>query len=130
MGHLNFLGDYNFIKIHSTLRATPAMAAVCDGSPVGSLRLGGPAGSVGVVVRKSSVSQGRIILCAERDSLRQERWIAVRNFREAIHDLVVLIDNSAPDLAIDLAHLQVRAARGACEVARAALEHHQVEHGC
>jgi hypothetical protein len=79
---------------------------------------------------KSGVSQGRIILCAERDSLRQERWIAVRNFREAIHALVVLVEKSGTDSDFDLAHLQVRAARGACEIARAALELHQAEHGC
>lgn len=78
----------------------------------------------------SGVSQGKIILCAERDSLRQERWIAVQNFRVAIHDLVVLVEKSGTDSDFDLAHLRVRAARGACEIARAALELHQAEHGC
>jgi len=71
------------------------------------------------------------MLCDERDSLRQERWIAVSNFREAIHDMVALLEASGtPDSELDLAHLRVRTARGACEIARAALELHQGEHGC
>jgi hypothetical protein len=71
------------------------------------------------------------MLCAERDSLRQERWIAVSNFREAIHDMVALLEASGTnDLDLDLAHFRVRAARGACEVARAALELHRAVHGC
>jgi len=70
------------------------------------------------------------MLCAERDLLRQERWIAVGNFREAIHDLVVLVEASGTDSAFELAHLRVKATRGACELARAALERHQAEHRC
>jgi hypothetical protein len=69
-------------------------------------------------------------VCTERDSLRQEHWVAVQNFRAAIHDLVVLVDHSDSGSDFDLAHLRIRAARGACEVARATLEHHKVEHGC
>ena len=78
-----------------------------------------------------SINRDRISLCAERDSLRRERLIAVQNFRQAIHDMVTLLQASgAQDSELDLAHLRVRAARGACEVARAALELHQAEHGC
>jgi hypothetical protein len=69
-------------------------------------------------------------MCAEHDSLRQEHRLSVQNFRAAIHDLVVLVDHSAADSGFNLAHLRIRAARGACEVARATLEHHKVEHGC
>jgi hypothetical protein len=68
------------------------------------------------------------MLCAERESLRQEHWVAVQNFRMAIHDLVVLLDKSASDSDFNLAHLRIRAARGACEIARSTLEHHQAEH--
>jgi hypothetical protein len=68
--------------------------------------------------------------CAEHDSLQQEHRTAIRIFRASIRDLVVLVENSAADSAFTLAHLRVRAACGACEVARANLEHHQVEHGC
>jgi hypothetical protein len=72
------------------------------------------------------------MLCAERDSLRQEHQATVRNFRASIRDLVILVDNSALDSAADfnLASIRIRAARGVCEVAQAALEHHQAEHGC
>ncbi len=68
--------------------------------------------------------------CACRDSLRLEHLAAVQKFRASISNLVALVDNSAMDLDFDLAHLQIRAARGTCEVTRAALEHHQAEHGC
>jgi hypothetical protein len=68
--------------------------------------------------------------CADRDSLRLEHRAAVQNFRASICDLVALVDNSATDSDFDLAHLRIRAARGTCEVTRAALEHHQVVHGC
>ena len=70
------------------------------------------------------------MLCAEHDSLRQEHQAAVQNFRASIRDLVVLVDHSAADPDFKLAHRRIRAARGACEVARATLEHHQAEHGC
>jgi hypothetical protein len=66
--------------------------------------------------------------CAERDLLRREHQAAVHNFRAAIRDLVALVDNSAADF--NLAHLRIRSARGAFELARTALEHHQAVHGC
>jgi hypothetical protein len=69
-------------------------------------------------------------MCAEHDSLREEHRAAVKTFRDSIRDLVVLVDNSAADSDFTLAHLRIRAAYGVCEVARATLEHHQVEHGC
>jgi hypothetical protein len=68
--------------------------------------------------------------CADHESLRLEHRAAVQNFRASICDLVALVDNSAADSDFDLAHLRIRAARGACEVTRAALEHHQAGHGC
>jgi hypothetical protein len=70
------------------------------------------------------------MLCAEHESLRQDFRVTVKTFRECIGELVVLVDSSATDSNFTLAHLRIRAARGACEVARAAMEHHQVEHGC
>ncbi len=70
------------------------------------------------------------MLCAEHDSLRQEHRAAVKTFRASIRDLAVLVENSAADSDFTLAHLRIRASCGACEVARATLEHHQVEHGC
>ena len=66
--------------------------------------------------------------CADLHSLRLEHRAAVQNFRASICDLVALVDNSAADL--DLAHLRIRAARGTCEVTRAALEHYRAELGC
>jgi hypothetical protein len=70
------------------------------------------------------------MLCAERDSLREEHHAAVQNLRVSIRDLVVLVDNSASDSDFNLAHLRIRAAHGSYEVAQAALEHHRAEHGC
>ena len=70
------------------------------------------------------------MLCIEYDSLRQEQRAAVKTLRGSIHELVILVENSAADSEFTLAHLRIRAACGACEVARATLEHHQVEHGC
>ena len=70
------------------------------------------------------------MLCAERDSLWQGHHAAVQKFREAIRDLVVLVDNSAIDLNFNLVHRRIRATRRACEVAADALEHHREEHGC
>ena len=70
------------------------------------------------------------MLCTERDSLRQEHEAAVRNYRVAIFDLVVLVDKSAADSDFNLAHLRIREARRTCEATRDALEHHQAEHGC
>jgi hypothetical protein len=68
--------------------------------------------------------------CAKRDSLQQERQATAQKFRASLRDLVVLVDTSATDSDFNLAHLRIRAARGAYEVARAALEHHQMAHGC
>jgi hypothetical protein len=68
--------------------------------------------------------------CEEHESLRREHQAAVKSFYAAIHNLVALVDNSAADSAFNLAHLRIRAERGACELARATLEHHQAEHGC
>ena len=70
------------------------------------------------------------MLRVKYDSLRQEHQAAVQTFRASILDLVILVDNSATDSDFNLAHLRIRAARGACEVARATIEHHQAEHGC
>jgi hypothetical protein len=72
------------------------------------------------------------MLCVERDSLRQEHQVTVRNFRASIRDLVVLVDNSDLNSAsdFDFAHIRIRAARGTCEAAQATLEHHRAEHGC
>jgi hypothetical protein len=70
------------------------------------------------------------MLCAEHDSLQQEHRAAIRILRASIRDLVVLVETSAADSDFTLAHLRIRAACGACEVAQAALEYHQVEHGC
>jgi hypothetical protein len=70
------------------------------------------------------------MLCAQRDSLRQEHRASVQNFRTSIRDLVVLVDISAADSDFHLAHRRIRATRRAFEAARDALEHHQAEHGC
>jgi hypothetical protein len=70
------------------------------------------------------------MLCAERDSLRQEHQEAVLSFPTSIRDSVKLVDNSFADSDFNVAHMRIRAARGACEAARATMEHHQVEHGC
>jgi hypothetical protein len=72
------------------------------------------------------------MLCIERDSLRQEHQATVQKYRASIRDLVVLVDNLAADSHSDfnLAHQRIRAARGACELALAAVEHHRAEHAC
>ncbi len=72
------------------------------------------------------------MLFVDRDPLREEHQATVQNFRTSIHDLLVLVDNSALDSAADfnLAPIRLRAARGVCEVAQAILEHHETEHGC
>jgi hypothetical protein len=62
------------------------------------------------------------------DSLRQEYQAAVQNFRASIDDLVVLVEKSAADSDVNLAHQRINAARRACEVARDSLENHE-EHG-
>ena len=70
------------------------------------------------------------MLCSERDLLRLEHQVAFEIYRGAIRALVVLVDNSAAESDLKLAHLRIKAARGASEVARATLEHHLAEHGC
>ena len=70
------------------------------------------------------------MLCAEHASLREEHQAAILAFRAAIGDLVALVDNSGADPSFTLAHWRIRALGGACEMARAALEHHREEHGC
>jgi len=82
------------------------------------------------VARGQREAEVGIMLCAERDSLQQVYRVAAQSFRESIHDLVVLVDHSGTDSEFNLAHLRIRAARGTCEVARAASEHHQADHGC
>jgi hypothetical protein len=68
--------------------------------------------------------------CAERDSLRRKHQAAFQTYRASLLALVVLVDNSATDQEFNLAHLRIRATRGASEVARATLERHELEHGC
>ena len=68
--------------------------------------------------------------CAEQNAFWQEHRAAVKNYVAAIHALVALVDQSADNLAFNLAHLRIKAARGRCDVTQAALEHHQAEHGC
>jgi len=68
--------------------------------------------------------------CEEHESLQREHQAAVQSYYAAMRNLVALVDNSAADSAFNLAHLQIRAARGSCELARATLDHHQAEHGC
>ena len=71
-----------------------------------------------------------MMLCADRDSLRQERGAAAHKFRAAIRDIVALVDTSGTESDLHLAHRRIRAARFAYEKARDALEHHQCEHRC
>ena len=68
--------------------------------------------------------------CAKRNSLQQERQAAAQKFRASLRDLVALVDTSATASDFDLAHLRIRAARGAYEVTQAALEHDQIAYGC
>jgi hypothetical protein len=68
--------------------------------------------------------------CALLDSLRQEHRTAVQDFRASIYDLVVLVDTSAADSDLNLAHRRIKNARWDCAAARDAREHHQKEHGC
>ena len=71
-----------------------------------------------------------MMLCAKHNSLQQEHQATVANYRAAIRYVVALVDNSAADPDFNLAHWRIRATRGACEIARATLEHHREEHGC
>jgi hypothetical protein len=73
-------------------------------------------------------SRSKMILCVERDSLRQEYQETVQKLRASIRDLVLLVDNSAADPDFKLAHLRIRIAQLACDVARDVLEHHEAEH--
>ena len=70
------------------------------------------------------------MLCTERDALRDEHRAAVQGFRASIRDLAVLVDTSATDPNINLAHRRIRAALRDCEVAQDLLGYHQAEHGC
>ena len=45
--------------------------------------------------------------CAEQDLLRQKHRTAVQNFRAAIRDLVLLVDNSATDSNFNLGHRRI-----------------------
>jgi hypothetical protein len=70
------------------------------------------------------------MLCAEQNAFWQEYRAAVRNYHAAIRELAVLVDDSAKNSDFNLAHIKIKAARGFCEVAQAALEHHEAEHRC
>ena len=70
------------------------------------------------------------MLCMEQHAFWQEHRAAVKNYVAAIQALVGLVNHSADDPAFNLAHLRIRAARGLCDVTRAALELHEAEHGC
>ena len=68
--------------------------------------------------------------CAEYNAFLRKYKAAVNNFRTSIRELVVLVDRAASDSDFNPAHLRIRVAQLACEVAKNALEHHQAEHGC
>ena len=70
------------------------------------------------------------MLCAEQHALWQEHRAAVKNYIAAMHALAELVNHFAEDPAFDHAHLRIKAARGLCDVTRAALELHEAEHGC
>jgi hypothetical protein len=70
------------------------------------------------------------MLCAEYNAFWQVHRACVNNYVAAIRELVVLVDYSAENPDFDRAHQRIEAARGLCDAARAALEHHQAEHGC
>jgi antitoxin component HigA of HigAB toxin-antitoxin module len=70
------------------------------------------------------------MLCAEQRAFWQEQRAAVKNYRAAIHDLVALVDQSAENPAFNRAHIRIKVTLTLCHVARAALEHHEAEHGC
>jgi hypothetical protein len=56
------------------------------------------------------------MLCAEQNAFWQEHRAAVKNYVAAVRELVVLVDQSAEYPAFNLAHLQIKAARGRCDV--------------
>jgi len=68
--------------------------------------------------------------CMDQNALWQEHRAAVQNYVAAIRALVALVDHSAENPAFNRAHLLIEATRGLCDAAQAALEHHEVEHGC
>jgi hypothetical protein len=70
------------------------------------------------------------MVCAEQYAFWQEHRAAVKNYVAAIHALVELVDHSAENPAFNHVHLRIKAARGLCDVTRAALELHEAEHGC
>jgi len=70
------------------------------------------------------------MLCAEYNAFWQEHRAAVKNYVAAVRELVVLVDHSATNQEFNRAHLRIKAARGLCDVAQSALEHHLAEHGC
>ena len=70
------------------------------------------------------------MLCVEYNAFWQEHRAAVKNYVAAIRELVVLVNQSSENPDFNRAHLRIKAARGLCDAAQAALEHHQAEHGC
>ena len=76
------------------------------------------------------VLAGAEMLCAEQNALWQEHRAAVNNYVAAIRELVELVDHSGTNQDFNRAHLRIKSARGFCDVAQAALAHHEAEHGC
>jgi hypothetical protein len=70
------------------------------------------------------------MLCAEYNAFWAERQAAVKNYVAAIRELVALVDHSATNPEFIRVHVRIKATRGLCDVAQAALEQHQEEHGC
>ena len=70
------------------------------------------------------------MLCAQQHAFWQEHRAAVKNYIAAMHALAELVNDSAEDPAFNHAHLRITAARGLCDLTRAALELHEAEHGC
>jgi hypothetical protein len=70
------------------------------------------------------------MLCAEQHAFWHEHRAAVKTYVAAIHALVALVDHSAENPDFNRAHLQIKTTRALCDVAQAALEHHEAEHGC
>jgi hypothetical protein len=70
------------------------------------------------------------MLCAEYNAFWHEHRAAVQNYVAAVRELVTLVHHSAAIPDFDRAHLKIKATRGLCDAAQAALEHHKAEHGC
>ena len=68
--------------------------------------------------------------CAEYNAFWQEHQAAAKKFYASIRALVALVDNSAPDSDVNLAHRRIRADLRTCQAVRDAMEQHQEEHGC